>query len=277
LLMWLSWRSVQFDPLTKRRPATLLGTLRPAQPSRWQQWHLLALIAALLIVRAGLYWLIGSADNWVGRLDFGVVAIPIPFHSHLSDLFFRISLYSGLSYGLALGLVYIWLLLLSILAGPDPIHRLVRVQLGAIDGWPRWVKALLPMLLGATCWWLATWLFAGLEVGNGSHTHYMPRPISATQRLESALIIGVGSYLVWKFVIGILLTLYLLNTYIYFGKHPFWDYVNATARTLLLPLRQIPLRFGTVDFAPVAALAITFLVAEQAQKWLGWLYGHLPY
>jgi len=275
LLMWLSWRSVQFDPLTRRTPATLLGTLRPAQASRWQQWHLLAAIAALLIIRAFLYWLIGSADNWVGRLDFGVVTIPIPFHSHLSDLFFRISLYSVLSFGLALGVVYIWLLLLSILAGPDPIHRLVRVQLGMIDRWPRWVKAILPMVLTATFWWLATWLFTSLEVSNYSRTHFIPRPSSAMQRLESALIVGVGSYLVWKFVIGILLILHLLNTYIYFGPHPFWNYVNATARTLLHPLRWA--RLNKMDFAPVVGLAIVFLASAEMQKWLGELYGKLPY
>jgi len=274
LLMWLSWRSVQFDPLTKRRPATLLGTLRPAQPSRWQQWHLLALIAALLIVRAGLYWLIGSADNWVGRLDFGVVSIPIPFHSQLSDLFFRISLYSVLSFGLALGVVYLWLLLLSILAGPDPIHRLVRVQLGAIDRWPRWVKAFLPLVLTVIFWWLASWLFSSLEVSHGSRTHFIPRPNSALERLESALIVGVGSYLVWKFGIGILLILHLLNTYIYFGPHPFWGYVDATARTLLKPLRWA--RQGKVDFAPVAGLVIVVFGAAEMQKWLGWLYGRFP-
>ena len=275
LLMWLSWRSVQYDPLAKRTPATLLGTLRPAQASRWQRWHLLAAIAVLLLVRAFAYWLVGSGDNWVGRLDFGVVAIPIPFHSQLSDLFFRISLYSVLSFGLALAVVYIWLLLLSILAGPDPIHRLVRVQLGEIDRWPRWVKALLPLLLTVIFWWLATWLFSSLEVSHGSRTHFIPRPISALQRLESALIVGVGSYLAWKFVIGSLLILHLLNSYIYFGPHPFWNYVNATARTLLTPLRWA--RLGKVDFAPVAGLAIVFLASVEMQKWLGELYGKLPY
>jgi uncharacterized protein YggT (Ycf19 family) len=277
LLLWLSWRSVQYDPLARRTPATLVGTLRPAQPSRWQRWHLLAVIAALLLVRAFLYWLIGSANNWVGRLDFGVISIPIPFHGRLSDLVLRISLYSVLSFGLALGVVYLWLLLLSILAGPDPIHRLVRVQLGAVDRWPRWVKGLLPLLLTAAFWWLATWLFASLDVSTYSRTHFIPRPNSAAQRLESALIVGVGSYLVWKFVIGLLLILYLLNTYLYFGDHPFWDYVNATARTLLHPLRRIPLRVFKVDFTPVVGLAITFFAAEQMQKWLGWLYGKLPY
>lgn len=275
LLLWLSWRSVQYDPLARRTPATLIGTLRPAENSRWRQWHLLAAIVVLLLVRAMIYWQIGSAANWVGRLDLGVISISIPFHSHLSDLFFRITLYSFLSFGLALGVVYIWLLLLSILAGPDPIHRLVRIQLGAVDRWPRGVKWLLPMALTATGWWLATWLFTSLEIGNDSRTHFIPQPFAPAQRLESALLIGLGSYLVWKFIIGILLILHLLNTYVYFGSHPLWSYVNATAHNLLHPLRHLPLRVGRVDFAPVVALAITFLAAEQIQKLLVWLYARL--
>jgi uncharacterized protein YggT (Ycf19 family) len=94
--------------------------------------------------------------------------------------------------------------------------------------------------------------------------------------LESALLVGLGSYLVWKYVIGCLLVLHLLNTHIYFGKQPFWNYVNATGRTLLAPLRKIPLRTGRVDFAPVAGLALTFLAAKLLQWGLVCLYGWLP-
>jgi len=277
LLMWLSWRSVQFDPLSKRRPATLLGTLRPAQPSRWERWHLLLAIVGLLLVRALLYWLIGAAAGWQGRLDVGVISVSIPFHNHFSDLLMRIIPCSFLSFGLALGVVYLWLLLLSILAGPEPIHLLVRVQLGAVDRWPRWLKWLLPFVVTASLWWLATWLFASMETGGYSNTHVLPKPVSAAQRLEWSLIVGLGSYLVWKFVIAGLLILHLLNTYIYFGKHPFWSYVNATAHTLLVPLKKIPLRMGKVDFAPVAGLALTFFAAEQIQKGLVWLYGRAPF
>ena len=32
LLMWIKWRSTLFDPLNKRTPATLIGTLRRAAP-----------------------------------------------------------------------------------------------------------------------------------------------------------------------------------------------------------------------------------------------------
>jgi uncharacterized protein YggT (Ycf19 family) len=135
----------------------------------------------------------------------------------------------------------------------------------------------LPLAVMSIVWWLATWLLATMEIGSNSHTHLIPRPVSGAQRFESAVIVGLGSYAAWKFVVGILLTLHLLNTYIYFGKQPFWVYVNATARTLLQPLSKIPLRLGKVDFAPVVGIGLAFLAAEQLETWLRWLYVRLPF
>ena len=54
VLIWLSWRSVRFDPLVKTKPATLVGTLRRAEPRRMKGWQLLAGLGALLVLRAVL-------------------------------------------------------------------------------------------------------------------------------------------------------------------------------------------------------------------------------
>ena len=59
LLLWLNWRTIRFDPLEKRTPATLMGTLRPAAPKKIRRWHLLAVIAGLLVLRAAAY-------RWIG-------------------------------------------------------------------------------------------------------------------------------------------------------------------------------------------------------------------
>jgi uncharacterized protein YggT (Ycf19 family) len=268
MLLWIKWRSLPFDPFTKRTPATLVGTLRRAAPSHFRRWHLLAGIGVLLVLRALFYWQIGPAAHWTGRLDLGVITL-----SFRSDLFGRMLLFSVSSFGMTLGIFYLWLLLLSLLAGSTanagPIHRLVRMPLGGIDGWPGWAKIILPFTVTALIWGLASWLFARLEI--------IPKPVSAMHCIEESLVIGFGSYLVWKFIAAALLVLHLLNTYIYFGKHPFWNYVNATAQTLLAPLRKIPLRAGRVDFAPVVGIAIIFFTAEFTQRGLGWLYARLPF
>ena len=95
-------------------------------------------------------------------------------------------------------------------------------------------------------------------------------------RIEESLVIGLGSYLVWKFLIAALLSLHLLNSYIYFGRHPFWNYVNSTANRLLYPLEKIPLRAGKADFAPIVGIALAFLLAGAAGRALLFLFGRLP-
>jgi uncharacterized protein YggT (Ycf19 family) len=269
LLLWMKWRSLPFDPINRRIPATLVGTLRRAAPSRFRRWHLLVAIGALLILRALFYWQIGSASTpaWVEKLNLGATVLPF-----VSNSFGRMLLFSAFSFGLALGVVYVCLLLLSILAGraanAEPVHRLVRMQLGVIDDWPRWIKFLLPLAVAALVWGLASWPFAWLHPS---------QTMSASHRIEESLVIGLGSYLAWKFAAAGLLALHLLNTYIYFGRHPFWNYVNAAAQTLLSPLRKIPLRAGKVDFAPVIGIAIVFFAGELAERGLVLLYARLPF
>lgn len=262
LLLWLNWRSIRFDPLTKRAPATLMGTLRPASPQKSRRWHLLAFVAGLLVLRAVIYcWI---TPLWVGTLDMSVAA-----PQFRSDSFPRILAFSILSFGLMLGIFYVGLLLLSLLKGPDPIHRLVKIPLGRVDDWPAWAKILLPLVATAMLWWSLTWLFSALQV--------CPPPVSMAQRIERSLVIGLASYLVWKFPLGAILVLHLLNSYVYFGKHPFWNYVNAVAQNLLQPLKKIPLRAGKVDFAPVVALTLLFFAAELAGHGLSQLYVRLPF
>ena len=164
LLLWLNWRSVRFDPLGKRTPATLIGTLRRAEPRRLRRWHLLAALGGLLLLRA----VILLADRFGGQAGLGGHTGSGRRRAFLPQRFVcrGCCLFSIFSFGLMLGMFYLWLLLLSILAGPEPLpfHRLVRMPLGGIDRWPRWVKFLLPLMVTAAFWWLASWLLAWLQV-----------------------------------------------------------------------------------------------------------------
>ena len=113
LLLWLNWRSLRFDPLGKRTPATLIGTLRRAEPRRLRRWHLPAVLGGLLFLRAVLYWQIGSGVGWAaGKLNLGVIEL-----SFRSDYFGHILLFSLFSFGLTLGVFYLWLLLFSLING----------------------------------------------------------------------------------------------------------------------------------------------------------------
>jgi uncharacterized protein YggT (Ycf19 family) len=256
LLLWLNWRAIRFDPLAKTTPATLTGTLRRAAPSRFRRWHLLAALAGLLLLRALLYWQIGSAVNWTATLELGAIAI-----SFRSDFFGRALLFSLCSFAVAMAVTFLWLLFLSLLKRPsaesDALQQLVRAQLGRVDNWPRSVKTVLPLVAAAIAWWLMSWPFARWAM--------VPQPATAVQRLEQALVVGLGSYLAWKSLIVAVLLLHVVNSYIYFGNQAFWNYLNGLARRLLAPLRHAPLRVGRVDFAPVLAIVLVFLFANFAE------------
>ncbi|HTV42044.1 MAG TPA: hypothetical protein VMF08_15855 [Candidatus Sulfotelmatobacter sp.] len=267
LLLWLNWRAGKIDPLGKRTPATLVGTLRRAEPSRAQRWTLPVFLAALIFVRAVIYWQIGPAIRWSGILNLGVISL-----SFRSDRFGLILLFSLLSFLVALGVLYSCLLLLSLLKGPKPIQDFVRLQLGRIDDWHPGVKLALPFVVTAIGWWAVSWALVSLRI--------IPQPVSPACRIEQSLIIAVQGYLIWEFPIAALLTLHLLNNYIYFGRHPVWNYADVTSNTLLWPLKHLkwlPLRIGKVDLTPIAGIAIVFFVAEFASGTLRHLYARLSF
>jgi len=145
----------------------------------------------------------------------------------------------------------------------------VRPQLGSVDNWPWSVKAALPLVSVAGVWWLMSWPLA--------HWAIVPRLAGEVQRLEQALVIGLGSYLAWKHLIVAVLLLHVVNSYVYFGNHSFWNHVNGIARQLLLPLRRVPLRIGKVDFAPVLAIAVVLFLSRLMESGLTALYSKLPF
>jgi uncharacterized protein YggT (Ycf19 family) len=266
-LLWLSWRGVRFDPLTKTSPTTLVATLKRAQPTRVQQWHYLAVLAAVLLLRAIIYWQLGGSLGWTPSLYLGAIAVPFR-----SDFLKLTILFSLLSFALALFVFYLWLLLLSIVNGqaPDaePLQKFVRLHLGWIDRFPWPVKLALPLAVTLLLWYLISMLLAGWQI--------IPAPASSDLRLKQGVVIGLGGYLSWKYVIGAFLALCLVNTYVYLGEHPFWNFVSVTGRKLVRPLQPLHLRIGKVDFAPVIGIAIVFLAAEFAQRKLTVLYQHFP-
>ena len=257
LLLWFNWQAARQDPLATATPSTLAGTLRRAGKTSYTGWHLPAAIASLVLVRALFYWLIGGAVNWTGLLDAGVIVVPFR-----SDRFGRMLLYSILSFAVALTGFFIWLILLSSLkpttTDDDSLRGLLRSQLGRVERWPWGIKLLLPLWGVTGLWWLVSWLL--------TYGGILPPSGSVLQRTEQALLVGLGSYLTGKVLIGGALALQVVNSYVYFGRHPFWQQLDEIARHLLAPLRRLPLRVARVDFAPVLGIVLVLLIAHVAEN-----------
>jgi len=267
LLLWLNWRFIPFDPLAKDSPASLAGTLRRAGPRSLKRWHFLISLAALLFFRALLYWQIGAAVSWTPNLRLGAIAI-----AFRSDFVGCMLLFSLFSFVVTLAVFYFWLLFISMVnvsaADVDPWLRLGRLHLGRSDRWPWPIKLILPLLTVALLWIALSPLLARVNI--------LPSALSVTHRLEQAVVLGLGSYLCWKYLIGGVLALYLLNTYVFLGQQTFWTFVGSTGRRLLTPLRWFPLRLGKADFAPLAEIVLVFLAAAFAERGLTIVYQRLP-
>ena len=247
VLLWLSWRSIRFDPLAKSTPATLVGTLRRAEPRRLKGWQFLAGLAALLLLRAPLYHQIGPAADWTPKLNLFFVVPSFP-----SDVFHSALLYSVLSYTRILIVCYVWVLALVIInrriADTDPLQKMLRLHLGPVARWPRLVQSVLPLVLIASLWMALHPLLAHFEITN--------RVRSNAHLAEQGILVGIAGYLTLQYLLPVFLLLHLVASYVYLGSTPLWDFIGATARNLLAPFRWMPLRIARFDFAPLAGVLL---------------------
>jgi hypothetical protein len=272
LLLWLNWLSLHSDPLARARAASLIGTLRKADPAGPRRWKSVTALAALLLFRAVFYWQFSPSLHWTPKLSLGIITLYFR-----GDFFGRMLLFSLLSFAFTLAVFYLWLLLLSVVNSrvpdADPLQKLVRLHFKWLERWPKAIKLLLPFLLGALGWLLLHPLLAWVAI--------VPKVKLTAQLLQQSALIGAAAYLAWKYLIVGILLLHLLNSYVYLGNHFFWNFVNATARNLLFPLRWLPLRLGKMDFVPVIGIALVFFVCETVSRLPAWLparfYHLLPF
>jgi uncharacterized protein YggT (Ycf19 family) len=254
LLLWLNWRSVRLDPFTRGVPATLAGTVRRAEPMRLKRWHFLAALGILLFVRALLYRAIGPAVNWTPRLNLVLVHLAFPIvrgHSFLSILSFSV-----LSFVQLLIVFYLWLLIIAMAnrreSNPDPLQKLVLVQLGRLARWPLPVQLLVPVLVVAGLWMA----FHPLLVYIGVTPHVRSNGVLFAQGCTASLIL----YWTVRYLLIALLTVHLVIIYVYLGANPVWEFINTTSKNLLSPLRILPLRFGRIDLAPILGIILVVLL-----------------
>jgi uncharacterized protein YggT (Ycf19 family) len=251
VLVWLSWRSLRFDPLGRTTPATLVGTLRRAEPRRLRGWQLPAALVALLVLRGVIYREMGPQADWTPRLNLFFVVLPFR-----SDQFLPCLLFSALSFARILLVCYFWLLALVVInrrgAEQDPVQKMIRLHLGPVARWPWLLQLLLPFLLITGLWVALHPLLVRLEITGpvGSITHLA----------EQGILIGLTPYLTLQYVLPVFLLLHLVASYVYLGSSPLWDFVGHTARNLLAPFRWLPLRLGSFDFSPLAGVIVIFLV-----------------
>ena len=253
LLLWLSWRSMRFDPLAKNLPVTLVGTLKRAESRRLKGWQVALILGTMLVLRAVLYLMVGAPADWIPKLNLEFVVL-----AFRSDSFRALCVFSCLSFLRALMMLYFWLAALTIInrssIEADAIQKLVRLNLGRVARWPWPIQILLPYLAAVVLWIGVEPLLVNLGV--------MAQVHSTAHLFGQAGLVGLGLFLSLKYVLPVFLCLHLIASYIYLGNSPVWDFIAATSTHLTAPLRYLPLRFARLDFTPLAGAVLILALLQ---------------
>ena len=267
LLLWLNWRSRGIGAPSRTSGIALISTLKRTRATPGERWVSPVVLLAILFVRAILYWQIGSTNHWSPRLTLE----PLALHFR-SDVFSRMLLFSALGFLLWLAGFYFSLLLVAAVNRRAPANdswlALVRAHLGGAAKLPAWVLLLLPLVITFAFWMLVGPLLSAMKV---------QQPANSFRHLaEQALVIALGAWLLWQYVLAGILGLHIVSSYVYLGRAPLWNFVGGTVRNLLRPVAWLPLRIGKFDLVPVLALAAVVLIAIFTPRLLAALYMKLP-
>ncbi len=264
MLLWLNATVRQWSLRGPTTAYSLLRTLERLEVPSPRRWTSLAALVALLCFRSVFYWQIGSAFGWTPAVDLGPFAI-----SFRSDHASRMFLYSWLSFATWLILLYLGILLLFLLSrGPaegDSMHRFLSHQLGFLAQWPAWL--LIPLTFAAA---LLVWSAAVLPLAQMA---IFPAPRSMPMVAAHGLLMGAGLWLKLRWLVYLVLLLHILNSYVYFGNHPFWPFISVCGRKISTLASWLPLQLGKIDLKPLAAAGLVFLCCKAGDQALLWLFG----
>lgn len=257
LVLLLAWRTAG-RPAVVRGAGTLLSNLKPAESRPTKRWGYLVALGAVLAARPVLYSVAAVGLNWTPMIGLGSAAL-----AFRADDPGRLLLHSLLSFGWAWLIAQAWATVLISLSAlerePEGWSKLLREFLGWLGRTPIWFQLPFPLLAAGIMWAVLTLPLASLGI--------LPRVPALPELAAQAAVVGASVWLSLKWLLAGVLLLRLVNTYIYFGNAPVWDFIHRTGGTLIRPLFWLPVRFGKLDFTPLIAAAVIWAV------WLGFEIG----
>jgi len=265
LVLFLSGLGVG-SRMPAHRAGTLLSNLKLAESNRGRRWPLFAVLAAVLLLRPWFYSTVAEVSGWVPAWD--PVPATVPFRPDFPS---RLLAFSLVSFAWTLLQFLAWIFFAAALARatrePSAWNRFFHEMLGPFSRMPAVLMVLLPPIGGALFWMAVAPVFQSLGI--------LP-PIRSWQHLAlQAGLVGLGVWVTGCWMLCGLLVLRLVNTYVYLGTHPFWDFIHQVGGVLLRPVAWIPARIGKLDLTALVAAVMVGAAARAGELGLTHLYLHL--
>lgn len=131
----------------------------------------------------------------------------------------------------------------------DGLTREIRRRMGWVAMLPAVVLLALPVIMLGLAWLGLGWMAA--QVG------LVPALHGGRHLVQQAGVVGLGAVLIWRWLLTVVLLLYFVNSYVFFGASPVWDFIHHTGARLCRPLAF--LRLGRLQLAPLVWLALVWL------------------
>jgi uncharacterized protein YggT (Ycf19 family) len=85
---------------------------------------------------------------------------------------------------------------------------------------------------------------------------------------EQGILIASALWLSLQYLLPVFLLLHLVVSYVYLGSNTLFEFIGATARNLLAPLRWLPLRIARFDFSPLVGVVLIFALLHWLPKFI---------
>lgn len=249
------------------RAGTLLSNLKLAESSHTRRWPLFAGLAAVLLLRPFIYAPLAEVSGWVP--EWNPLPATVPFRA---DFLNRLLVFSLLSFAWTLLQFLSWMLFASALArgtrDPSVWNRFFGDLLGPFSRLPVVVMLLIPPVAAGLVWATVSAPLQWMGI--------LPSLHSWQHLAFQAALIGAGVWASAGWMLCGLLLLRLINTYVYLGTHPFWDFVHQVGGVLVHPLEWLPARIGKLDLTALVGATLVGLATWGAELGLTELHLRLP-
>jgi len=266
-ILWVNgWMQCR-NPVKMDRPLTLLSTLKASPPKISVAWFYFGGFLVILLIKTLFLHYLGAPLQTTMSIDFLLFFVYFKTGSFFSMASMAVASFLKIAL-----IAYIWVWFLWHLSRKGIADNLVN-SLGDSMGLLKGRHVLIQVsvfLLGGVLGWLGLGLYF-------SWMGALPSNQETSLLLWQGLWLSLSAWVGLYWLIVAMLSAYLIHSYIYLGPWEGWDWLEGMVERLLSPLKPLPLQWARIDFAPLVALGLNWLIFTALIRLIQYGYQSRPF